>query len=363
MWPTTRRLQRRRESDRRGFTLLELLLAVAIMSIAIVPLYMALNAAMESWRRGSAYQEAYQNARGAVDAIARDLDSLAFFPGDPSTRFIASQQYLETPKWLTFNIAVERDGSDLARVLYFTIPDDYSLRRKVVYQDWEGDGHDKKRALFEVDTTSSATVYTVFPLNDDGSITEQLSDVGTWEEFDGASSPPNPSYPEHCLDPRNHTPRKRDGDQVANNIIDLRFSYYYTKDTETEIGGATTSGPDGELDESSLPGERILHFEPATMLDANHPNTGWYSHWQYYPDPDDPDGDVWPPGSDFIRQTPPPASESLPIGLPLAIGIEVTASNDAKGFMTWDTENDGPKPQAVATVSQTIWLTSKWMSP
>jgi len=354
MWRTIERGFENRNQFPKGFTLLEILVAVAIMGIAVIPLYMALNAALTSWRRGSDYQQAYQNARGAVDSIARDLASVVHFPKDPATRFIVSQQYDGTAKWMTFTMTVDRTDCDLARVLYFTIPEDYSLRRATIYQKWKGDSEDGARALFEIVDVDSSTQRTVFPLSPGVAGKRQ---VANWEEFDAGVG----SYlTEDFLDPRQHTPVKGDGAQAAVNIIDIRFSFYFTKDVTSKTSGFTAFA-DGAFDEKD--DENIFLFRPAESMDAGTDrfNTGWYSHWEYYPDPDDPGGEAWPPSLEYERMD--WRGNPIPVGIPMAVGIEVKATDDGEKYKKWLDEPDtNPKP-AVVAVSQTVWLTPKWMSP
>ena len=97
--------------------------------------------------------------------------------------------------------------------------------------------------------------------------------------------------------------------------------------------------------------------------------------WPYYPDPspNERGGTSWPPALAYQRFEDPTDDdgdgdyEAKGVGIPLAVGIEVTASNDARNYadaLKAYEEGVGPQPtQAVATVKQTVWLTPKWMAP
>lgn len=57
----------------RGFTLLELLIAVTIFSIVAVAIYTSFNVGIRAWRKAEASYKIKQEARHAFDAIGRDL--------------------------------------------------------------------------------------------------------------------------------------------------------------------------------------------------------------------------------------------------------------------------------------------------
>jgi len=67
------------DCPRNGFTLMELLVAIAIMSIISISCYTAFDTGLKSWRMSEARVERYQNARAALDMMARELQS-AFIP-------------------------------------------------------------------------------------------------------------------------------------------------------------------------------------------------------------------------------------------------------------------------------------------
>ena len=87
---------------------------------------------------------------------------------------------------------------------------------------------------------------------------------------------------------------------------------------------------------------------------TDRPLSGWCSMWDDYPNPDVPEGDSTPLATR--------ASGTGGIGLPVAVEIEVKATNDARLYADAAKDSDMEKP-AVATVKQTVWLTSKWMEP
>jgi prepilin-type N-terminal cleavage/methylation domain-containing protein len=62
-------------NDRRGFTLVELLVAIAIFSILGLMLVTMVHRSIEVWRRGEAQREMFESARMIGDQFAADLDA------------------------------------------------------------------------------------------------------------------------------------------------------------------------------------------------------------------------------------------------------------------------------------------------
>jgi prepilin-type N-terminal cleavage/methylation domain-containing protein len=62
-----------------GFTLMEILLAVAILSIVITAVYNTWNAALTAWRRGTDASEVFQRQRVVMDVLTELTQSAVFF--------------------------------------------------------------------------------------------------------------------------------------------------------------------------------------------------------------------------------------------------------------------------------------------
>jgi len=61
--------------DQRGFTLLELLLALAMVGALVVIAFSSVRIALASWRQGEDRAEAYQHLRGVALTLARSVGS------------------------------------------------------------------------------------------------------------------------------------------------------------------------------------------------------------------------------------------------------------------------------------------------
>lgn len=64
-----------RERDQRGFTLLELIIALAIVGALLAIAFGGLRVALAAWRQGEDRAEAHQHVRGVALVITRALDA------------------------------------------------------------------------------------------------------------------------------------------------------------------------------------------------------------------------------------------------------------------------------------------------
>lgn len=75
-----------------GFTLLEVLLAVAVLGMLVMCVYSTWSAALNSWRRGSDVSEAFQRERVVMDALMELTKSAIFFaPSASLYAFVATK--------------------------------------------------------------------------------------------------------------------------------------------------------------------------------------------------------------------------------------------------------------------------------
>lgn len=73
----------RRGDDRMGgFTLVELLISMAVLSLILIALYSMFASGVGIYTRGDVKSEIQQNSRGAMELMVRDLRLAGFFPED-----------------------------------------------------------------------------------------------------------------------------------------------------------------------------------------------------------------------------------------------------------------------------------------
>ena len=91
----------RRVRDERGFTLLELLIALAIIAALLAIAFGGLRVGMAAWRQGEDRVEAHQHVRGITLALARVVAGAYPYTGarteapDPQLLFLGSEKRLE----------------------------------------------------------------------------------------------------------------------------------------------------------------------------------------------------------------------------------------------------------------------------
>jgi type II secretory pathway pseudopilin PulG len=116
-----------------GFTLLELITALAITSMMVVMLVMALNQASRAWTVAESRVDTFQAGRAILDLMARDLAQTC--PNAP-TNFNADIIGTLVTNAFTTTIGTNGAVSDLCDVSYEFDPTKLSLRRRACY--WDG---------------------------------------------------------------------------------------------------------------------------------------------------------------------------------------------------------------------------------
>ena len=111
-----------RERDQRGFTLVEMMVAVLILAVVAGAAFLVLNSSATAKRTGDHVAEAQQNARAALNAIVADLRQTGYgiLTGGGIPPIEVASDYR-----MTFIIDRDRDGvvEPGERVTYFVDPD------------------------------------------------------------------------------------------------------------------------------------------------------------------------------------------------------------------------------------------------
>ncbi|MDH4443820.1 MAG: prepilin-type N-terminal cleavage/methylation domain-containing protein, partial [Akkermansiaceae bacterium] len=105
-----------RIARRAGFTLMELMVAMAITSIIVTVLVSVTSVALETWNRSRAELRASHMGKMAIDYIARDLEAFVVRSGNNNDWCQATLD----PELSTPGIGDELKSSNASRLIFFT---------------------------------------------------------------------------------------------------------------------------------------------------------------------------------------------------------------------------------------------------
>jgi general secretion pathway protein J len=116
-------------SNRRGFTLLELLLALAIAALVLAAAYATLFSLTQAQEHASRGMEQRRALRNSLDLLRRELSSVLFKSGDQRFRFLVQDRdFYGKPasimQYATLAPPSEGLSSDLVRVRYQAVEDE-----------------------------------------------------------------------------------------------------------------------------------------------------------------------------------------------------------------------------------------------
>ncbi|MGA0845389.1 MAG: PulJ/GspJ family protein [Luteolibacter sp.] len=97
--------------NRAGFTLLELLVAMAITTIIVTVLVSITSIAIDVWNRSRSELRASRQAKAMVDTLARDIESLVSRSGN-------------NLEWLNAKTEAPKNSSNAAKMIFFTAAGD-----------------------------------------------------------------------------------------------------------------------------------------------------------------------------------------------------------------------------------------------
>lgn len=76
--------------NKKGFTLVEILIALAILAMIVASTFTIFRSASKSWQKGEARSERYQNARSAISRISAEI-SQAVINSNPLCKFTGTK--------------------------------------------------------------------------------------------------------------------------------------------------------------------------------------------------------------------------------------------------------------------------------
>lgn len=239
-----------RALSRRGFTILELLVAITILSVLVVLLLSMLDNTTKLWRTNENRVESYREARAALNLIASDLRSIysstntnAYAPALPSMESTNSLGFLAS---LPLSAQGGTNKSELCTVGYFS-----------------GFG---KSSVFNSSTQKSGNIYRYFVASDE-----------TFEEMTNTS----PDFFKNAPSDSGDVSPTGDGlDVLARNIADFSVREYTVTNGTLSAFTQSTNTPVPDLIEVSI---TAVNNEFANKIGA-----ASQSAWETAIDPSEP---------------------------------------------------------------------------
>ncbi len=93
---------RKRPSRRQGFTLLEIMLAVTILSLVMAAVYGIWSTSLTSWKRGMAVADSLQRGRVVLDTLEDLARSAEFYPSKPEDYTVISARDANGSAYISF---------------------------------------------------------------------------------------------------------------------------------------------------------------------------------------------------------------------------------------------------------------------
>ena len=107
-----------RISSKRGFTLMELLVAMAITTIIVTVLISVTSIALDTWNRSRSELRASRQAKQMIDTMARDFEGLVIRRSTPHEWLTANHTSSSTP------IGVQLQSTNASKLIFFTTATD-----------------------------------------------------------------------------------------------------------------------------------------------------------------------------------------------------------------------------------------------
>ena len=109
----------RAKRNKKGITLIELMLALLITTVVIGAVYGSFRAGLSTWKRSDVKTTVYQNVRITLDQMTREIRSIFANPDNPAIKFIGSSQKLGFVCSMPPSLVEGINGYDLHSVMYF----------------------------------------------------------------------------------------------------------------------------------------------------------------------------------------------------------------------------------------------------
>ncbi len=160
---------------RGSFTLIELIVSVALLSVIVVSIYSVFNLGIRAWRRGSE-NASLQKIRISLLKMENELKRSFFFSKVP---------FRGTSSEIIFPLAIKGEEAEKVYIVTYYIDDDKAagsknlMRREMVFSDGLKDEEGLKEKLF-----SAASIQFGYPFKS-GEVSDNIEWQGSWSELQG----------------------------------------------------------------------------------------------------------------------------------------------------------------------------------
>lgn len=276
-----------RPADKSGFTLMEIIVAVAILSLFIGIIYSTFFGTIRSIRSAETSTDSFQTARVILSNIARDLKGAVHVMNDPRYVFNGidadgGDPNLDRIDFVTIANMItdeEKPQSDIAEISYYLDPnysrEGYLVRRVDIYPDSEPDKGGEVKIVAEGITGLNFKYFYVEPKTDESALSDvekEQEKKSAWELLEDPSN----WHDKWDWKERNFIPilvkielsiKEKTGDENTFSTVvylnrdpaTLSAATQITQPTENETGGGGEdegSRKRGGRDRTGEPGER-----------------------------------------------------------------------------------------------------------
>lgn len=132
---------------RLGLTLIELLIALSIFVIAVVPIYAVFRTGIISWRRIEEYTSGYQQVKFATEMMAQNLRQAIFYP---DIKFEGKSDSLTFMSLVSSPSEEYPHKKELAKITYYLKQEEginNLLQETILYRNLENPEESKPKAI------------------------------------------------------------------------------------------------------------------------------------------------------------------------------------------------------------------------
>ena len=112
-----------------GFTLIELLIAISVFLLVLLGIYNVFDTSRQTYLSGTRKVDVQQNARVALDQIAREIRMAGYFPENYPTSTLTNPQAIHIAQSNGLAILGDADGSGASKVFLYCLAGTNVIRK------------------------------------------------------------------------------------------------------------------------------------------------------------------------------------------------------------------------------------------